>query len=88
MTHTDREEPGSPEEEHPSGDPSPRSQPPRPPVGRVGGLGCLGMTLAALLALFLVTTGNFYAVAAGIAIFAVALGVGMWLYNEGSREQK
>ena len=63
-------------------------QPARRPVRGLGGLGCLTMVLAAAAAIALLYTGDFYAGVAGIAIFAVAVGVGLWLYNVASAGKK
>lgn len=58
------------------------------PVRGLGGLGCLTMALAAVVAIALLRTGNFFAGVAGILIFAVAIGVGLWLYNAASVRRK
>jgi hypothetical protein len=39
------------------------------------------MILAAAAAIALLGTGNFFAGAAGVVIFAVAIGLGLWLIN-------
>ena len=85
-----------PAEERPDGEPagarpndeaseeSPARQDERPdrrPVHGLGCLGCLTLVLAALAAIALVSIGRTWAVAAGVLLFAVAAGVGLWLYN-------
>jgi hypothetical protein len=39
------------------------------------------MILAAAAAIALLSTGSFFAGAAGILIFAIAIGLGLWLIN-------
>lgn len=55
--------------------------PDRRPIRGLGGAGCLVMVLAALAAMALLSTGKTWALAAGVLIFAVAMGAGIWLYN-------
>jgi hypothetical protein len=58
------------------------------PIRGLGGVGCLTMTLATVVAIALLSTGSFFAGVAGILIFAVAIGVGLWLYNVASVRRK
>jgi hypothetical protein len=58
------------------------------PIRGLGAVGCLTMILATAAAIALLSTGNFFAGVAGILIFAVAIGVGLWLYNAGSAPRK
>jgi GNAT superfamily N-acetyltransferase len=66
----------------------PDAEPDRRPVHALGGLGCLTMIVAVVAAIALLYTGNFFAGVAGILIFAVAVGVGLWLYNVASVRKK
>lgn len=60
----------------------------RRPIRGLGGLGCFTMALAAAVAMALLSTGSFFAGVAGVLIIAVAIGVGLWLYNVASVRRK
>lgn len=51
------------------------------PIGGLGGLGCLTLVLAAAAVMALLSTGDFFAMVAGLIIMAVAIGLALWLYN-------
>lgn len=63
----------------PADDAQPESAPVRRPVHALGAVGCLTMVLAAVAGMALLATGDSLAVAAGIVIIAVTIGVGLWL---------
>jgi GNAT superfamily N-acetyltransferase len=73
------------DDEDPDANGAPGPGPDRRPVHGLGGLGCLTMLLAAAVAIALLYAGNVFA---GIVIFAVAVGVGLWLLNVASARKK
>ena len=72
----------------PADDPQPESVPDRRPVHGLGAVGCLTMVLAAVAGMALLATGDSLAVAAGVFIIAVAMGVGLWLVNAAGAAKK
>jgi hypothetical protein len=77
-----------PDEAPPPEEAQPERVPSRRPVHALGAVGCLTMALAAVAGMALLATGNFFAGVAGILIFAVASGVGLWLSAVASHKNK